>query len=185
MSTATPRDTHLLKHALLRLGLHANHTRESHLAPSGSNQSLSHNLSVLWHLGMYGDGSAQNPMDVDDDDENPVQSLSIHHAPPLPHWHVSTQMHCLNAVLNYLPPNENVVLSPFSLISCMAMLCRGATEGLARDQLAYYCWPCLADGAACDDSVALVALSTFVNQLKDVKACKYANILMTDHANVQ
>jgi serine protease inhibitor len=88
-------------------------------------------------------------------------------------------------ILSGLPHNENVVLSPFSLISCMAMLCRGATKGPARDQLAYYCWPCFADGAACDDSVALTALSTFVNQLKGVEACKYANILMTDHANVE
>ena len=221
------RDTDLLRHALLRLSLHANHT----LATSGStslcstslcstslcsNQSLPNNLRVLWHLGMHGEGSAEVPIEfpsdeeanaeVDDDVrhteltkrpsvsaeggrskrsalEDSVYRLSLH---PVPiHWHLSTQLHCIAAVLEFLPPDKNVVLSPFSLISCMAMLCRGATEGPARDQLAYYCWPCLADGAVYDDSVALEALSTFVNQLKGVEACKYANILMTDHANVE
>jgi serine protease inhibitor len=111
--------------------------------------------------------------------------LTVHHAPPVPRWHVSRQNHCIHAILNYLPHNENVVLSPFSLISCMAMLCRGATLGPARDQLAHYCWPCADDETVCDDSVAFSALSAFVHQLANVKVCRNANILMTDHVNVQ
>jgi len=120
-------------------------------------------------------------------DHDGIDTMEEHltHDPPLPHWHGSRQLHCIHAVLDALPHNENVVLSPFSLISCMAMLCRGATVGPAREQLAHYCWPCLADGASCDDSVALSALSAFVNQLEYKKACEYANILMTDHANVE
>lgn len=129
--------------------------------------------------GMHGDSTHD---EAEDSNHTGSFRLSLH---PVPSWHVSRQNYCIHAILNALPHNENVVLSPFSLISCMAMLCRGATKGPARNQLAYYCWPCLADGAACDDSVALTALSTFVNQLQDKKACKYANILMTDHANVK
>ena len=86
--------------------------------------------------------------------------------------------------LSYLPHHDNVVLSPFSLISCMAMLCRGATLGPARGELAHYCWPTDADAKVCDDADALPALSSFVRQLADVKVCRYANILMTDHGNV-
>jgi serine protease inhibitor len=118
------------------------------------------------------------------EDSNHTRSfrLSLH---PVPSWHVSRQNYCIHAILNALPHNENVVLSPFSLISCMAMLCRGATKGPARDQLAYYCWPCAADSTACDDAAALSALSAFVSQLTGVEVCRYANILMSDHVNVK
>jgi serine protease inhibitor len=128
-----------------------------------------------------------DPIVISDDDDVLMSEtqLTVVHAPPVPHWHVSRQNHCMYTILSGLPHNENVVLSPFSLISCMAMLCRGATLGPARDQLAHYCWPCAADSTACDDAAALSALSAFVSQLAGVKVCRYANILMSDHVNVQ
>ena len=179
MSSYTKRDSERLNSSILRLSLHGN----PELTLSISNRSTPHNLSALWHLGM----KSHDPIIIDDDDDDipmHIDDTVIHH-PPVPHWHVSRQNHCIHAILNYLPPNENVVLSPFSLISCMAMLCRGATLGPARDQLAHYCWPCADDATVCDDSVAFSALSAFVHQLANVKVCRNANILMTDHVNVQ
>jgi serine protease inhibitor len=179
MSYYTKRDTERLNSSILQLSLHGN----PELTLSISNRSIPHNLSALWHLGM----KSHDPIIIDDDDDDipmHIDDTVIHH-PPVPRWYVSRQNHCIHAILNYLPPNENVVLSPFSLISCMAMLCRGATLGPARDQLAHYCWPSAADATVCDDSVALPALAAFVSQLANVKVCRYANILMTDHANVQ
>ncbi len=151
------------------LSLHANHT----LVRSDINRSLPHNLSVLWHLDMHGAGTDADPFNFpDSDDESPSPRkrpmLDVNREPPIPNWHLSRHQHCIDAVLNFLPADANVVLSPFSLISCMAMLCRGATLGPARDQLAHYCWPCTDHEQACDDSVALSALSAFVSQLAGV-----------------
>ena len=225
MCSPKPHDTHQMRHSLLRLSLHGNPA----LSLSISDHPLPLNLSALWRLGVTGDGSADDPISIDEppvvvvsdneapieisDDETPstesgqkrppdhaaeghaskktgeiegpMAALSVLVHPPAPDWHRSRQHHCIHAVLNYLPHNDNVVLSPFSLISCMAMLCRGATLGPARDQLAHYCWPSAADATVCDDSVALPALAAFVSQLARVKVCRYANILMTDHANMQ
>jgi serine protease inhibitor len=211
MSSYTKRDTERLNSSILRLSLHGN----PELTLSISNRSIPQNLSALWHLGMKKGDSKDDPImfpdseDPEESDESrkrlpeddagghisrpktssglydAMYHLTVHHAPPVPRWYVSRQNHCIHAILNNLPHNENVVLSPFSLISCMAMLCRGATLGLARDQLAHYCWPCAGDATVCDDSVAFSALSDFVHQLENVKVCRNANILMTDHVNVQ
>lgn len=129
-----------------------------------------------------GEHTSKKPKDIAG--EMAVPTDLVH--PPIPNWYLSRQKHCIHTILNYPPHNENVVLSPFSLISCMAMLCRGATPGPARDELAHYCWPTAADATVCDDAAALPALSTFVSQLsKNPNVCKWANILMSDHVIIQ
>jgi len=181
-SPSAPRDTAPLKHSLLRLSLHENHT----LVRSDINRSLPHNLRVLWHLSMHGAGTDVDPFTLDSDDEaqSPRKTpLKVNRDPPAPNWHLSRQQHCIDAVLNFLPADANVVLSPFSLISCMVMRCRGATTGPARDQLAHYCWPCATNTQACRDAAALPALSEFISQLAEVDVCRWANIIMTDHAD--
>jgi serine protease inhibitor len=140
-----------------------------------------HACVALFHESMHGAG-----MDADADDEArspPKTMLKVNRDPPARNWHLSRQQHCIDAVLNFLPADANVVLSPFSLISCMAMLCRGATTGPARDQLAHYCWPCVTNTQACLDAAALPALSTFISQLADMEVCRWANIIMTDHSD--
>ena len=177
MSPCTPHDSDRLKHSLFRLSLHGNPA----LSLSISDHPLPLNLSALWRLGMLHDGAADH-FASEEPTHGTLTALSVLVDPPRPDWYRSRQHHCIQTVMTVSPPNDNLVLSPFSLISCMAMLCRGATLGPARDQLAHYCWPSAADATACDDAVALPALAAFVSQLARVKVCRYANILMTDHA---
>ena len=177
MPPCTPHDSDRLKHSLFRLSLHGNPA----LSLSISDHPLPLNLSALWRLGMLHDGAAEH-FASEEPTHGTLTALSVLVDPPRPDWYRSRQHHCIQTVMTVSPPNDNLVLSPFSLISCMAMLCRGATLGPARDQLAHYCWPSAADATACDDAVALPALAAFVSQLTGVEVCRYANILMTDHA---
>lgn len=90
---------------------------------------------------------------------------------PVP-CHLAGQQQCIKTALEYFPAEDNVVLSPFSLISCMAMLLRGATAS-AQAELAPYC---------CHSSVSDEELTRFVAQLSGSQVCQSVNILMSDRA---
>ena len=128
-----------------------------------------------------------------------MQALTVYQTPVMPinpRWHVEKQNNCINAVLGYLvlgdpdPSKEknvqaiNAVLSPFSLMCCMAMMCRGASRvrnnALPYKQLAHYCWP--TDDARDDlDTSAHEFLKVFVAQLTGNPACNWKNIIMSDN----
>ena len=113
-----------------------------------------------------------------------LQNLALTHAPLDTRWYVTKQNHCIDAVMGSLAKEQNVVLSPFSLMSCMAMVCRGASRssdaGRAYKQLAYYCWPTDDSGAHFDDA-AHTALRSFVTQLAKIPVCDWVNIILSDH----
>ena len=120
-----------------------------------------------------------------------LQNLTLTHAPLDPRWYVRKQNHCIDTVMGSLREKKNVVLSPFSLMSCMAMICRGASRGQqssnagrAYKQLAYYCWPTDDDGAHFD-AAAHAALQRFVTQLARNPVCEWANIIMSDNMEKQ
>lgn len=191
MSYSSPRDIESVTHLLLRLKTEADTNR----APSIRQQSLEQDLRALWHLGMMrrdskrpkpaAAGSSDNPIIVDDEDEAPALQLDLH-APVIglnPRWHVTKQQNCIVSVLGLLQSKPNVVFSPFSLMSCMAMMCRGASrdkEGaLAYKQLAHYCWP-TDDASDIYDNASHEALKVFVTQLAKNPACEWINIIMSD-----
>jgi len=123
MSHCTKRDTDRLKQLILRLSLHGN----PELALSTSKHPMSHNLSVLWQLGMHGDGDGtyddpvmfpdpedksepkKRPFEDDTEEQTSKQKtssdiqgamheLTVVNAPPVPHWHVSRQNHCMYTI---------------------------------------------------------------------------------------
>jgi len=148
-----------------------------------------------WHLGMplQDERTLKRPADditpdeahVDptpSEDQNPADELLLLALDPA-RWHAIRQRNCVDSVLGYLRQQENIVLSPFSLMSCMAMMCRGASReqenALAFKELAYYCWP-TSDEQANHDDASHDALSKYVTQLKTVQACEGANIIMAN-----
>jgi serine protease inhibitor len=145
-------------------------------------------------LGSYGRASDYiNDTESDSEGEAPteqMQALTVYQAPVIPidpRWHVEKQNNCINAVLGYLVlknTKQNAVLSPFSLMSCMAMMCRGASRvrnnALPYKQLAHYCWP-TDDARDVLDASAHAALKVFVAQLTGNPACNWKNIIMSDN----
>ena len=117
----------------------------------------------------------------------PVVELAPLLPPPVveldPRWYVTKQQNCMNSVMGYLKTETNVVLSPFSLMSCMAMMCRGASRdkdgALAYKQLAHYCWP-TDDASNIYDNASHQALHAFVTQLQGKWVCNWKNIIVSD-----
>ena len=117
-----------------------------------------------------------------DEEEQPthlMQALTVHETSINPRWYVYKQNHSITAVMGYLQNKENVVFSPFSLMSCMAMMCRGASRGNAFQQLTHYCWP--TDSSSPElDGASYQALNAFVTKLSGNQACNWTNIIVAD-----
>ena len=100
-------------------------------------------------------------------------------------WYVARQNKCMRAVLEHCTARaeHNVVVSPSSLMTCMAMLYLGAGEGRPREQLRGFCWPD-ADEAGWGADVRREAdvVRAYVDALRrlDPDVFEVANVLLTD-----
>lgn len=93
-------------------------------------------------------------------------------------WYVQRQNNCMRAVLEHCTgrAEHNVVVSPSSLMTCMAMLYLGAGEGRPREQLRGYCWPDADEAGGAGD------VQQYVDALRglDPQVFSVANVLLTD-----
>ena len=100
-------------------------------------------------------------------------------------WYVGRQNSCMRAVLEHCNgrAEHNVVMSPSSLMTCMAMLYLGAGEGRPREQLRGYCWPDSDEaGGGADVRREADAVRAYVDALRglDPQVFSVANVLLTD-----
>jgi serine protease inhibitor len=125
-------------------------------------------------------GGASNPIVVNDENEASVGDASGEQALCVD-WHRRKQSNCVDAVLGHLRKDANIVLSPYSLMCCMAMMCRGASRGngnaAAFEEVAYYCWP-TEDAGGGRDGASHAELAKYVTQLQPVRACQSANMII-------
>ena len=100
-------------------------------------------------------------------------------------WHVERQNSCMSAVLAHCNgrAEHNVVMSPSSLVTCMAMLFLGAKEGGPREQLRAHCWPGAEGGGDVLEEAA--AVKRYADAIKSLNPHVFsvANILMGGSAN--
>lgn len=103
-------------------------------------------------------------------------------------WYVERQNNCMRAVLEYCTgrAEHNVVMSPSSLMTCMAMLYLGAGEGQPREQLRGYCWPDSDEAAGVADVRREAEMvKGYVDAMRSLNPDVFsvANVLMTDADN--
>ena len=96
-------------------------------------------------------------------------------------WYVARQNQCMRAVLEHCTARaeHNVVVSPSSLMTCMAMLYLGAGDGQPREQLRGFCWP---DAGGGDVLREAAVVQQYVDALRSLNPDVFsvANVLMTD-----
>jgi serine protease inhibitor len=102
-------------------------------------------------------------------------------------WFVPRQASCVRAVIAHCTGRgeQNVVLSPSSLVTCMAMLYLGAGEGRPREQLRAFCWPDAAKNGGGDVLAEAEAVKAYADALAGLSPDVFcaANILVADGAS--
>jgi serine protease inhibitor len=95
-------------------------------------------------------------------------------------WYVERQNNCMRAVLEHCSgrAEHNVVVSPSSLMTCMAMLYLGAGDGQPREQLRGFCWP---DAGGGDVLIEAEAVKKYADALGALNPDVFeaANVLVT------
>jgi hypothetical protein len=95
-------------------------------------------------------------------------------------WYVERQSNCMRAVLEHCSgrAEHNVVVSPSSLMTCMAMLYLGSGDGRPREQLRGFCWP---DEGGGDVLVEAEAVKKYADALGALNPDVFeaANVLVT------